>query len=136
MANFYGVVGPQEMTITQDASVITIDRPYGRNRATISLKLDGTESKFVLDAGSARAGAESLKREFFSRAIWEGSKVKLTTRFRPQGASRDVFTIETLSLEGENLLVERSDEAAGSTQAPPRGGMFQASNLVYKRSSK
>jgi len=137
MVNPVGVVGPQEMTITQDSSVITIDRPYGKNRASISLSLDGTEKKLVLDLGAPRPGVTSVKREFFSRATWEGSKLKIVSRFRPPGASRDVITVETLSLEGDSLVVERSDEAIGATEAPLRDGtMFQATKLVYKRISE
>jgi hypothetical protein len=133
MVNPVGVVGPQEMTITQDSRSITIDRPYGRNRASIVLALDGSETRLLLDLGAAPSGAQGVKRELFSRATWEGNKLKISTRFRPPGASRDVVTIETLSLDGDTLVVERSDEAMGATEAPPRGGIFQTSTLRYKR---
>jgi len=136
MVNPVGVVGPQEMTISQDSSLITIDRPYGKNRALISLSLDGTEKKFVFDLGAPRPGAPSVTREFSSRATWEGNKLKIVSRFRPPGASRDVITVETLSLEGDSLVVERSDEAIGATEAPLRDStMFQATKLIYKRVS-
>jgi hypothetical protein len=133
MANFYGVIGPQEMVITQDASIVRIDRPYGRTRVSILLKLDGSETKLALDPGTGRAGQPSMKREFSSRATWEGNKLKIVSRFRPAGAANDVTTIETLSLDGDSLLVERSDEAIGSRLASPRGEMFQTSKLIYKR---
>ncbi len=51
------------MTITQDASTITIERPYGRNRVSISLKLDGTEGKLTLDPGTPPVGTATSARE-------------------------------------------------------------------------
>ena len=139
MANLVGVVGPQEMTITQDASSLKIERPYGRNRVTISVRLDGSESKNSPAAGAGASG--SVPRELISKAAWEGAKLKITTIVSvPDGTSggkRDVTTIETLSVDGDSLIVERSDEAIGPGpgQVPVRPEMFKSSKLIYKRSN-
>jgi hypothetical protein len=139
MANLVGVVGPQEMVIAQDDATLTIDRPYGQNRASLKVKLDGTPSTNVLDPGAPRGAAPRPPRELVSTATWEGTRLKIATVFTatdPAGAKYTVTTIETLSLEDGNLVVERSDEAVGARigqDGPLRGGMIQASKDVYTK---
>lgn len=135
-ANLVGVVGPREMTITQDSSTISIERPYGRKRVTVKLNLDGTASKNVLDPGGSRLGAASTPRELTSRVSWENGRLKIITEYLPGGAARKVVTIEVLFLEAGNLIVERSDEGIGAFNAPLRGGELKASKDVYRRTEK
>jgi hypothetical protein len=141
-ANMVGVVGATEMTITQDAESLTIDRLYGRNRVKILIRLDAKESRNRLDPGAPPGRGASVPRELVSTAVWEGLKLKISTIFSysdaRSGKRRNVTTIETLSMEGGGLVVERSDEAMGPPpgEMPLKPGMMQASRLVYTRVSK
>jgi hypothetical protein len=142
MANLVGVIGPQEMVIAQSDAVLTIDRPYGQNRASVKVKLDGTPSTNVLDPGGPRGAAPRPPRELISTATWEGSRLKIATVFMatdPSGAKYKVTTVETLSIDGGNLVVERSDEAVGARigqGGPLREGMIQSRKDVYKSALK
>lgn len=139
MGNLAGVVGPETMTITQDASVLKIERRYGLSNVTMMIKLDGTPSKNVVDPGAASRGTDSTSRTLVSTALWESAKLTITTRVlitnARSGQKREVVTIEALSLDGETLVVERSDEAMGPPpgQAPLRGGMIKATKVIYRR---
>jgi hypothetical protein len=134
MANLVGVVGSEEMTITQDSLVLKIERPYGQNRVSILLRLDGSESKN--EPNAAPTGKPASTRQLTSKAVWQAAKLKITTEFLPQGATQTVITIETLSLEDDKLIVERSDEVIGARQGPLRGGILEGTKLTYRRVSK
>jgi hypothetical protein len=106
--NGTGVVGGgPEMTITQDATVITIDRPW-TGRPKVSVKLDGSEVRQELP-GAVREGFSQVTT---SRAAWDGTRLILSTTStisnRKAGVDATVETIEVLSLTGGDLMVERN----------------------------
>lgn len=89
-----GMLGP-ELTITQDAAVLTIEYAGGgQNPAPVKLtyKLDGTPS-----SNSVMMRGESAAQ--VSKAAWEGSALVITTT-TPNGNQK-----RTLALEGANLKV-------------------------------
>jgi hypothetical protein len=131
------------MTITQESSTIKIERLYGRSAGvTILVKLDGSPSRNVLNPGVLASSTASESRELVSTAVWNGNKLKISTAYvtttARTGDKRTVTTIETLSLDGENLVVERSDEGMGPPPgaAPPRAETIKARLVVYKRAGK
>jgi hypothetical protein len=137
--NLAGVVGPEAMTITQDAGSLRVERRFSRNRVTVLVKLDGSRSVNSLDPGPIGRGQASTPRELASQAVWEGAKLKISTTYAHtiNGKKLDVLTVETLSLEGSDLLVERVDELFGvpsSTRAGNEG--LKSTRVVYKRVAK
>jgi hypothetical protein len=98
-----------EVTITQDATMLTIDKMQGgRGGAAptpvkLSYKLDGSESK-----NPGRGGMEQT-----SKAMWEGNKLTISTM--ADFGNGPVTTKQTLSLEGGNLVVENFGADGTST---------------------
>jgi hypothetical protein len=109
----------QELTITQDATTLTIEyMGGGRNPAPqkLTYKLDGSESK---NAAPGRGGAAT---ELVSKAAWTGNTLVVTTT-TPNGERKQVF-----SLDGGKLVVE--------TTTPGReGGPGMTSKVTYSKSS-
>jgi hypothetical protein len=106
-----------ELTITQDATTLKLDYVGGgRNPGPVSLtyKLDGTESK-----NTNAAGMEQV-----AKAVWEGSKLVVTTQINMGGNA--VEQKRTLSLEGGNLIVEQ-------VQPGREGGPGTPVRMVYKK---
>jgi hypothetical protein len=107
-----------ELTITQDASTITLEyMGGGRNPAPVKqvFKLDGTESKNTV----MMRGGET---EQVSKAAWAGQSLVVTTTTGMGELKR------TFSLEGGNLVVE--------TAAPGRdGGPGMTSKVTYKKAA-
>jgi hypothetical protein len=107
-----------ELTITQDASTMTINyMGGGQNPAPVTLtyKLDGTESKNMMAGRGGGAPTEQV-----SKATWTGNTLTVvtTTGF---GEQKRVFAIE-----GGNLTVE--------TTAPGRdGGPGTPTKVTYKK---
>jgi len=98
-----GAFAGMEMTITQDANTVTVERAMGQaGNAKFTYKLDGSESK---NMAPGRGGEMA---EQVAKAMWDGAKLKVTTT----GANGD--TVQVLSMDGANLKVE--------TTAPARGG--------------
>lgn len=95
-----GPVSTMAVTITQDATTLTIDKVQpGRGGAEgtpvkLTYKLDGTESK-----NPGGRGGEAT-----SKAVWEGAKLTITTT--APGAEAPVTTKQSISLEGGKLKVE------------------------------
>jgi len=117
--NLAGVTGTQEMTIAQDGSSIRINRAYGQDVATITLRLDGSKTKYTLKPGGR--GAAATPRSLESRAEWKGDKLVITTDHRTLESA--TFTKETLSLRGHELVVERVDDTRGEGGPSGRGNL-------------
>ncbi len=94
-----GAVSGMEVTITQDANTLTIDKMQGQNPVKLTFKLDGSESKNTV----AGRGGEV---EQTSKAMWEGSKLTISTTMDMGGQA--MTTKQSLSLEGGNLIVENT----------------------------
>jgi hypothetical protein len=92
-----GFVSGMEVTITQDANTIKIDKMQGQNPVTLTVNLDGSESKNTMQG---RGGAI----EQTSTAAWEAEKLAISTSFDMGNGA--VTTKQTLSLEGGKLVVE------------------------------
>ena len=107
----------QEFTAKQDASSLTITRDQGGQPVTTTYKLDGSESKNTVQG---RNGAQ----EQVSKTMWMGNKLMITTTVNAGG--NNIEQSQTLSLDGGNLVVER-------TQPARDGGAPQTQKLVYKK---
>lgn len=106
-----------ELTIAQDATTLKLDYVGGgRNPGPVSLtyRLDGSESK-----NTNAMGAEQV-----AKAVWEGTKLVVTTQINMGGNA--VEQKRTLSLEGGNLIVE-------SVQPGRDGGPGTPTRAVYKK---
>ena len=108
----------QEFTATQNAKTLTITRMQGDQTVTTTYNLDGSESKNTVQG---RGGAQ----EQVSKATWDGAKLVITTQLNFGGNA--VEQKQTLSMEGGNLVVERS-------QPGRDGGAPTVTKLVYKKS--
>jgi hypothetical protein len=86
-----------EVTITQDANTIKIDKMQGQNPVTLTVNLNGSESKNTVQG---RGGAV----EQTSTATWEGDTLTISTSF--DMGNGPVTTKQALSLEGGKLVVE------------------------------
>ena len=91
-----GLVAGMEVTITQDATMIKVDRMQGQNAVSMTVKLDGSESK---NSVMGRGGAAT---EMVSKATWEGAKLVINTTGGPMP------TKQMLSLDAGNLVVENA----------------------------
>jgi hypothetical protein len=92
-----GAVSGMEVTITQDANTLTIEKMQGQNPVKLTFKLDGSESKNTVQG---RGGAV----EQTSKAAWDGAKLTITTT--ADMGRGPMTTKQTLSLEGGNLVAE------------------------------
>ena len=129
-ANLSGVVGITNMTIAQSASSLRIERPYGENTVTIVLPLDGSKAEYTLEPGGV--GVAATPRTLESRVQWKDSKLVISTEYRKIGG--EVFTEETLSLRGNDLIVERVDESRGDRGPSMRGNL--PAKATYTRVAK
>lgn len=103
----------QEFTAAQNAKTLTVTRTQGDATVTATYNLDGSESKNTVQG---RGGAQ----EQVSKAVWEGSKLVITTT---AGAGEQK---RVLSLEGGNLVIEQTNP--GRDGGPPT-----TAKLVYKK---
>ena len=116
-SNLSGVVGMKDMTITQGASSLQIARTYGENTVAIVLPLDGSKSTYTLDPGGLSLAPRTLE----SRVQWQDGKLVINTVYRMlQG---EAFTKETLSLRGDELIVEFVDETRSDRGPSMRGSL-------------
>jgi hypothetical protein len=129
-ANLEGVVGITNMTIAQSASSLRIERPYGENTVTIELPLDGSKTEYTLEPGGVKVLA--TPRTLESRAQWKGNKLVIETEYRKLGG--ETFTEETLSLRGNDLIVERVDEIRGDRGPSMRGSL--PAKATYTRAAR
>jgi len=106
-----------QMTIKQTPAQLSIDRAMAQGAQTAAYKLDGSESTNTMGAGEAK-----------SKAMWEGSKLVITTSQtlpgRGGGDPINVEVKEVYSLDGGALTIER-------TQTTPMGS--QTRKLVYDK---
>ena len=105
-----------DLTITQDATAVTVEYRGGQAPAPVKLtyKLDGSVSKNMM---AGRGGAPT---EQVSKAMWAGNTLVVTTT---TGAGEEK---RAFSMEGGSLVVE--------TSAPARnGGAPNITNLTYKK---
>ena len=106
-----------QMTIKQTPAQLSIDRAMAQGAQTAAYKLDGSESTNTIGAGEAK-----------SKAMWEGSKLVITTSQtlpgRGGGDPINVEVKEVYSLDGGALTIER-------TQTTPMGS--QTRKLVYDK---
>jgi hypothetical protein len=93
-------------TITQDASTLTITRTTQAGEVKTVYRLDGSDSRNSVTMGRAGAAVESV-----SRARWEGGKLVITTTTTVQ--DNPVETTMTLSLDGQNLVIESTGAGRG-----------------------
>jgi hypothetical protein len=98
------VSGP-EVTITQDATSLTVAKTQGQNPVTLKYTLDGKDSKNTVQG---RGGAV----EMTSQAMMAGGKITITTT--ADMGRGPTTTKQVLSMDGGMLKVE--------TTAPGRGG--------------
>ena len=96
----------QAATLTQDAKTLTITRTTQNGEVKTVFNLDGSESKNMMQG---RGG----QTEQVSKAVWEGSKLVVTTSFTMGEAA--VTRTQNFSLDASGQLVV-------STTAPGRGG--------------
>src|SRR5687768_2411671 len=83
------------MTIKQTAGELTLDRTTAQGAQTVILKLDGSESKNTIGVGPAT-----------SKAVWDGSRLVVTTIQTVQGRGGGEITInskEIYSVQGNVL---------------------------------
>ena len=99
----FGQFCGMECTITQDATSLTVSRTTQAGETKTVYKLDGSESKNSQDMG----GRGTLT--MVSKGTVSGSKIMITTTTDMSafgGANQEAKI--TLSLEGGNLVVERT----------------------------
>ena len=109
----------QELTITQDATTLTLEYVGGgRNPGPMKLayRLDGSESK-----NPGMGGQEQV-----SKAAWQGDHLVVTTQLNFGGNS--VEQKRTFSLEGGNLVIE-------SVNPGREGGAGTPMKMTYKKAS-
>lgn len=94
-------MGGGPMTVKQDATSLTIEQTRGENKVVTTYKLDGTET---VNKQTGRGGAEV---EVKTTAKWDGNKLVLSTT-RPGRENAPMTSAQTWSLEGGNLVVERT----------------------------
>jgi hypothetical protein len=106
-----GPAGPQQITITQTATEITLERTMGQNVQKTVYKLDGTESANAMGRGG----------EVKSKTTWDGDK-KLVTKYQRAGQDGTTTDVtETRSLEADGTL--KLVTVNGSN--PPRTVVFK-----------
>jgi hypothetical protein len=111
-AGFQPGFGP-EFTVKQDATTVTITRA---GQATpLVYKLDGSQSKNMV----TRNGQQ---QEQVAKAIFEGSKLVITTEVNFQGNTGEQRRV--LSLEGGNLVIDQTNPGRAA------GGPIK---VVYKK---
>ena len=93
-------------TITQDASTLTITRTTQAGEVKTVYRLDGSDSRNSVTMGRAGTAVESV-----SKARWEGGKLVITTTTTVQ--DNPVETTMTLSLDGQNLVIESTGAGRG-----------------------
>jgi hypothetical protein len=91
--------GGGDMTITQDAKTLTIERTMGGNAVKTVYNLDGSDSK---NQQAGRGGAAPT--EVVSNAKWDGAKLVITTH----GANGDQVT--SWYMDGASLVSERTGQ--------------------------
>ena len=92
-----GAVSGMEVTITQDATTLTIAKMQGQNAVTLKYTLDGKDSKNT----TMGRGGEVVST---SQAVMAAGKLTITTT--ADMGRGPTTTKQVLSIEGGNLMVE------------------------------
>jgi hypothetical protein len=118
------------LTITQDSARLSVEYPFFSRYdlqppLQFTFALDGSETKNTVMMGSG-------VQEQFSRAVWNGSMLVITTRHviaNPAGAgdSLRVEVTRRLSLESPTRLI------AETTRAGVLGGTLSTTRTVYTK---
>jgi hypothetical protein len=103
----------QNVTISQDATTLTVEYTQGENPVKLIYKLDGTESKNMV---MGRGG----QTEQVSKAAWAADKLVITTTTQFGEQKR------TLSLTGGNLVIEQANPGRD-------GGAGTTTTITYKK---
>jgi hypothetical protein len=106
----------QDVTITQDATTITMEYTQGQNPVKRVFKLDGSDS--VNEVMMGRGGEMAPQT---SKAVWEGNTLVITT-----AGARGGETKQVLSMEGADLVVQQTNPGRG-------GGDPTTTKIVYKK---
>lgn len=93
-----GMPASPNMTVTQDATTLTMTRTTPMGEITSSYKLDGTESKNTINV-------QGNSMDQLSTAKWDAGKLKINTSMNFQGQSVEISTVLSLDDAG-NLVVE------------------------------
>lgn len=102
---------PAVLTITQTAGEIRIGPISDQNPDSVSIKLDGTESRNTLRGPGAPV--ESL-----SRATWDGPRLVISDTL---STSRGVLTLKSVyALEGDRLTLQVNGTSQNGTPIPTR----------------
>jgi hypothetical protein len=96
-----GALGNGPATIKQTADALTIERTMGDAKATLTYKLDGTESRNML---MGRGGRQA---DTVSTAKWDGRKVTILTKQEMDGQLSEFTQVWTV--EGSTLTVETTN---------------------------
>jgi hypothetical protein len=94
-------LGSGPATVRQTADVLTIERMMGDAKATLTYKLDGSESRNMM-VGPAGQPADSM-----STARWDGARLTIVTKQEMDG--QIVQSTDVWSLEGSALAVETTN---------------------------
>jgi hypothetical protein len=93
-----GALGNGPATIKQTADALTIERTIGDNKGTLTLKLDGSESRNMM-VGRGGQMADSL-----SIAKWDGPRLTIVTKQEMNGQVTE--STEVWTVEGSTLRVD------------------------------
>jgi len=96
-----GALGNGPATIKQTADALTIERTMGDAKATLTYKLDGTESRNMM-MGRGGQPADSM-----SVAKWDGPKLTIVTKQELEGQVTESTQVWTL--DGSALTVETTN---------------------------
>lgn len=109
-----GPAGPQNITITQTATEITIERVTGQGSQKTVYKLDGSDSVNAMGRGG----------EVTSKTTWDGNK--LVTKYSQTMGEATMQITETRSLEADGTLTVVRAMTGG-----PQGDMTR--KVVFKK---
>jgi hypothetical protein len=98
-------------TIAQDATSLKVDRAQGNQTFASTFKLDGTESKNQMPGQGGMTDVITV-------AKWDGNKITFTTKRQLQGTT--VTSVQTVSMDGANLVVESSVDRGQGPQVGPK----------------
>jgi hypothetical protein len=112
-----GQANPFEFTITQTADNVTIRTPLS-NPDSVSMRTNGEETRTQLGGGQ-RGPSVTVA----SRAVWEGSKLVVTSAFTG-GRGGPSSVKQAYSVNGDTLTLETSNSL-------PDGSMGQARTATY-----
>ena len=108
--------GGGDMTVTQDATTLKVERTMGQNAVSSTYKLDGSESK---NSVMGRGGEAT---DQISHAKWVGNTIEIVTT----GANGDTKAV--WSMDGADLKI-------ATTRPGRNGGEATTNTQVYKKAS-